>query len=230
MDIIIPLGTGSTCSNIELKYALRGIEKFAPHTGQVFIIGEKPGFLQNVVHIRCHDQPGAQRKESNIFRKIMEAVYDDRVSDDFQFWNDDHFLLQPWHGQYYFYGLMETKLAQKRLTEKYRITVANTIRVADGLWWDIHCPIIYNKTKFADTVGKLKWNMPWGYAIKSCYCNLNGITGTSVSDMKLGKPDTIEQLREKMQHRLFFSTGKQLHPSMLQYLAELYPNKSKYEK
>jgi hypothetical protein len=229
MDIVIPLGAGSLHQNQELRFCLRSIQSFVKHD-KIFIIGEKPEFLTGVTHIRAYDIQGPSAKERNIFRKILEAIYRDDVSEDFMFFNDDHFLLEPWAGEYFYHGTVCDKLAKKRVTEPYRITINNTLRVCPGLWYDVHCPIVYNKKKFLNSVGNLKWQTPWGFAIKSAYCNLNPVYSKEHADLKIGKPAPVADIWKMLENRRFFSSGNNISAQLMEVLHQLYPNKCKYEK
>ena len=74
MQVVIPFRNSPT--NIELKYALRSL---AGH--EVVIIGDKPIGFTNYLHISCGEREGQQYKEANIFRKLIKACRDERVSD-----------------------------------------------------------------------------------------------------------------------------------------------------
>ena len=70
MDIVIPLGTGSRWQNNELRFALRSIEKYLTGYDKIFIIGECPSYLQNIIHIPCPPSPAkrsARRKYQSLF-------------------------------------------------------------------------------------------------------------------------------------------------------------------
>src|SRR5688500_13559340 len=95
-SIVIPLGHGSHWGNTELRYCLRSVEKHLTGYGDVIIIGEKPAWLRNVIHIPFDEGPAPKsfEKERNIFNKIMVACNDDRVTDSFLFMPADHLMLQ----------------------------------------------------------------------------------------------------------------------------------------
>ena len=71
ISVVYPLGTGSKWQNNELRYSLRSLSKISG-IGDVFIVGEKPDWVRNVIHIPCKDVPF--RKEYSIYTKIMAAM------------------------------------------------------------------------------------------------------------------------------------------------------------
>jgi hypothetical protein len=233
-SIVIPLGIGSHWQNQELRYCLRSIEKHLRGYGDIFIIGEKPPWLRHVIHIPFDEgfAPKCHEKERNIFTKIMAACADERVTDDFLFMNDDHYLLREYEAgafPYYYDG----DLAEKMTVTDYKHTVWNTMALfnEEALYFDIHCPIIYNKLRFQYTFLDVNWSR-WGYCIKSVYMNSNScaIRTEEYPDLKISEAYPASKIRELLAGRGWFSIGDRAREGeLLQVLKELYPNKSKYE-
>jgi len=204
----------------ELKYCLRGIEKFVDNP-EVVIIGDKTPF--KVEHIPFKDSD-IQWKERNVFRKML------LMKEDFMFFNDDFFLLKPLDKIYRYTG---TILKQKEfypITNNFRKILQNTF----NLYGDIdnyfrHGPIFIERGKL-ETLTKLDWNLLWGYCTKSIYCHLNNIQGAEYPDLKIRVPLTAEKIQSLIKDRLYFSTGDlAMAPGMIKVLESLYPDKSKFE-
>ncbi len=145
MDIVIALGTGSRWMDNELKYALRSIEAYLEgFDGKVVLVGEKPKWVRNVHHIAFEDVPG--RKNFSIFQKIVTgSEWID--SDDFIFWNDDHFLLKPLHiKDFKFWYDQDCHYYAHKATGLYKKAITNTNNLPgkNNYYTDIHTPIIYN--------------------------------------------------------------------------------------
>lgn len=214
-DIVIPYRI--TNHTKELRYCMRSIETYLTGVGQVFIVGDLPDWIQNVVHIPFADNPDWRYKERNIYEKTQAACNDERVSDPFLFMNDDHYLLGRMAASStpYLYGNCLT-------SGKYNdTTLSNTFGVL-GSWafYDIHFPILYSKERYKRAVGRVDWNKHYGYCIKSLYCCYNEIQGARVDDQKLRLPN------ERPTGTWFSTSDKSFTESIMQ---ELYPNKSKYE-
>lgn len=244
-DILLPLGTGSRQQDFELRYCLRSIEKHLKGVGNIFLVGEKPEWVQNVFHIPAKDNPNNWNRARNIYDKIMAGVnYFDKtwienygfngtkLSDNFLFMNDDHYLLTDYEADefpYYHrgtirgidYGNNRPQTMQMDNTERLFLQSIND--------FDIHCPIIYNKEKFKKSFPE-KWP-EHGYGIKSMYCAVNEIEGEEIEDLKFKEPLMKESIYQALEDRSWFSIGDRCLKSgaMKEVLGELYPNKSKYE-
>lgn len=233
IDVVYVLGKGSLWDNNELKYSLRGVEKHISG-GNIFIVGDKPGWITNVIHIPFPDNHRLN-KERNIFDKICAACTDDRASDDFLFMNDDHFALADFNAldlPYYHREPLDQFVKGKTTT--YKVSAYNTMMALkrkghSSLNYDVHTPIIYNKEKFLQ-LKQYDWNIRNGYIIKSLYCNTHSIPGQLINDCKIQEPLTIEGYRQRVEGRSFFSIGDPaITPTFKRFMDELYPDKSKFE-
>lgn len=241
MDIVIPLGSGSKHNNLELRYALRSIEQYVSFSafegpGNIFIVGDRPEFIHHVIHIQAYDTPESKWKEQNIFLKVMAAIDDPRLSDDFILFNDDHFLLEEFDiEKVFFKGRLDFSLRQRTLHESYANTIRNTLQMyPNSLDYDVHCPMVMNKDLFRAWVAHAEWHVPFGFSIQSLYGNgLAQKMGAQVfhhEDCKIRTPMTPAEIRGTIVDWKFFSIGDEaLNDNMKQVLQELYPNKSDYE-
>jgi hypothetical protein len=239
ISVVIPLGTSSIWGeDEELKHCLRSVEKHLIGVGEVFIVGVLPKWATNVIHIAAKDEVGVQNRSKNIFNKIMLAVADNRVTDDFLFMNDDHFLKHdfvanefPYH--YREHDMIETVNRIKKL-EWWKSLVTNTrdYLIANGKpvkMFDTHCPIVFNRNKFRE-LENVDWSKPNGYGIKSLYANIHLIQGTYYPDRKLSPSDENEHnLLQKLKNVLYFSTPPLIPAAQKKIITQLYPKKSKYE-
>lgn len=229
MDIVIPY-KNSTSNGLELRYTLRGIEKYFPNLEHIFIIGECPTFIHNIIHIPYADSPERQYKQRNIYEKLMTACADKRVSDSFAWMCDDHFLLRPFEPDYNYRATLQEAIPTFTVNQSYGLTLLNTQSILkDGFDYG-HGPIVLDKEKFVRAMEFVNWNEPWGYAIKTLYCCLNGITGHQYPDLKIKSSFTADKILQLINGRPYFSIDDRgLNHSMKSVLQFLYRQKSIYE-
>lgn len=229
MDIIIPY-RNSPSNGLELRYTLRGIEKYFPELGNVFIIGDCPNVLQNVVHIPKTESKEREHKQLNIRNKLLAACEDNRVSDSFAWFSDDHFLLKAYLPDYNYRNELHLAIINFTQHQSYRATLVNTYRhLKDGYEYG-HGPMVFEKDKFKRAANGLNWSTPWGYSIKSLYCTLNRIAGEQYPDLKIKAELTAENIHRLIASRPYFSIDDRgLNDDMKNVLESLYPNKSQFE-
>lgn len=92
MNILYIVGDGSKNGNQELRWSLRALEKHATCPVQPMIVGTAPEWFKGPVieHPDCYN-----RKAKNIFDKILFAIDQDFIGDEFMISADDHFLTKP---------------------------------------------------------------------------------------------------------------------------------------
>lgn len=236
-DLVFPVGKGSLWGDLEIRYALRSMEKHLTDFGNVWIIGYCPDFLKNVNHI---SYPDDQRcKEANIYRKVLRACQQEDISEDFLFCNDDHFLLADFvTSQFPFY--YRTNLASYAMRFKrgnrYRMAIVNAYRALKGKGYslnsfDLHCPILFNKKKYLDVMPRYDWDQKVTFIMKSMYANSIVIEGEKIADCKINAQISSDEIRAIIKGRKFFSMGNgAIGSAMREVLDELYPTPSKYEK
>ena len=235
LDIVIPLGKSKT-DYLDLRFALRSLEKFGKGLGNVYIIGEKPSWIHNVKHFYVPDVKGEQWKERNIYVKTRFACELPKLSENFLFSNDDIVLLQEVDlatYPYYYKGTCYGSMLKNKC--KYRATMNHTRNwlEANGnedLNADGHCPILFNKKEFIDTFTDEMWDKPFGYGMKTIYCGKNSKEMEFMADCKFHARLTKEDVRlyTNGRHVMSFSDGS-LRTGVKEYLGELLPTPSKFE-
>lgn len=227
IDVVYTLGKGSHYKDFELRYSLRSVEKYLSGYAKVWIIGECPEWLQNVNHIPFPDED--RPPDYNITKKISRAIEEPELTEDFIFFNDDHFLLHPFEAKAfpYFYDKQLDIYLKERGTDTYGRRAKNTLEHlrANNLpikHFDIHYPIIYNKSLFLKhVVTAVDWNRN-SYIIKSMYANSLNIEGEQAKDNKDGK---VLPVNAKV-----FSTTPRFRYNIQRFLMESFNNMSKYER
>lgn len=235
IDIIYPLRhAGSHWDNNELKYSLRSVEKHLTGVRNIWVIGERPKWINpaNLNH-RFHVDESIFPAR-NIYLKIKSMCQHPEISENFLFMNDDHFFTHDFVASeipYYYTG----DLREIKNNTTYQETINNTIRTLENrnrltLNFDTHTPIIYNKEKFLKTTSEYFWTKDHAYCIKSIYCNTLKIEGVNIEDGKFRNPKGDEQLDHWLsKHKIFSIEDTAINRDLEKRFETLYPTKSKYE-
>lgn len=233
IDIIIPLAK-SKIDYLDLRYCLRGIEQYVPHRN-IYIIGEKPSWIKNVIHIKHEDHPNEKFKERNIYNKILKAFSIEGISDDIIFANDDHLIINEIPTPYpnYYKGTLAEAVLKN--SGSYKSTMLRTLNFLwdngkNSLNFDTHTPIVYNRDKFKAAFNNAKFDEAFGYGIKSIYANMNDIEGEFMEDCKLRGKLTLEEIETiAMDKHILSCTDAPMKYGLGEYLKDKFKNKSKYE-
>lgn len=236
-DIVIPLGDGSIWQNNELRYCLRSIERFLTGVGNVYVVGDRPDFLSDAVaHILATDN--GRSREENIVKKILIACEIQQLSKEFLLFNDDFFMMKKTYAAaipHYYHSTLEHFHSTKK-EGRYKNALANTIadlkqRGHDTRYYDIHVPVLYNKTAFRQIMHSYNWDKQDGYVIKSLYCNTAGVQGVDLPDLKVAHSiERLQDLADLIGDRFMFSVyNGGLNWLMMEFLQRAFPDRSIYE-
>jgi len=234
IDIVIPYKQSQWADN-ELRFALRSVEKHLKNYRKIYVIGHRPAWMNlgTVVHIPFEDKYSHER---NILEKILHVCKYAQLSDDFLLMNDDHYLASIYNATrfpYYFYRSLEQKLSSSR--GAYADSVRNTLfalkaRRLPHAFYDVHTPILYNKSLFPEVMEMYNWEGKRnGFIIKSLYCNTLRLKGMILPDCKINKPMSCFEIEKWLEDRHMFSTPDKITPEVATFLNYLFPDKSKYE-
>ena len=97
MDILYLVGPPelSKHGNMELRWSLRSVAKYARNVGRVIVCGYPPDWLSDaVVRHEAHDRPG-EYKFRCVWRKLFAAIDSGLLKGEFLMSCDDHFYTAP---------------------------------------------------------------------------------------------------------------------------------------
>jgi len=241
LDILIPVGPGSLFENLELRMALRSIERHAKNYRRVVIVGIDPGFLapsEKLLFVPREEAPG--NHESRIAAKLHWALTSGHTSRYVVMWNDDYVMTNDFDLRelpFYHKGDLPT-LDRRKSIDRYRRALHVTAKHLSAagrrtLNYDVHVPMLLNRECF-------DWLAPWwkrseetscGMVVKSVYANhVLSTTGTKIDDCKLKGYDPALH-ESKLSGRWMFSYGDHaLQSGLVKWLKNRYPQPSKFEK
>lgn len=253
IDVVIPLGKGSTWKNNELRYCLRSIHQHLKGYRNIYIIGVAPDYILAKCNFTAQENiqqdhylipifmpDGAPNNPAkNIYQKLLFASFLNEVSENFLMFNDDYFLIQDTDAatipHYYKPQNLQECIKKMQPGNTFRTAVENTVKALQEKghelkYFDIHVPMLYNKQQFAQVMQQYNWAVPYGYTAKSLYCNSLGIAGQELADCKIDHSLTTAEIEQWISGRFVFSVGDAgLFGDMKQWLQQRFPHPSPYE-
>lgn len=194
IDLVYILGSGSVWNNNELRISLRSVEKNLNGVGNIYIIGEDPGFLSDkVIHIYHRDELGPRNADGNMTLKILRACAEPGLSDDFLFMNDDFIINRPitaseipWMHK----GDMKDRPPDYWVTQLYRYRLRRTfdalaMRGLPTMQYDYHAPMLMNKHKFIEVMQAFDYQDDIGLTFRSLYGNALALPADLVGGRKV---------------------------------------------
>jgi hypothetical protein len=180
-DVVYVLGKGSAWNNNELRFSIRSLVKNLEGIRRIYIVGEKPKWIKNVIHIPCPDHfSNGQNNDGNIIKKVLRACQVQGLSKDFLFINDDHFILKPINIldiPPYQKGDLKTFPQEYFEANYWRGRLWRTMNILKKkgyptFHYDCHTPILFNKKKFPEVISLFDYEKNTGYTMKSLYGNV----------------------------------------------------------
>jgi len=222
VSVVYTLCNQSHYNNAELRFSLRSIDKYLSNIANVVIVGHNPPGFKNFDHIPARDSESIP--DINIFNKLVLACQSDKVTDDFLFMNDDHFLFDYFDASEFpnFYcNSLKHYLERTKIRGGYFGRVQNVARkYPDGKFFDVHTPIMYNKEKFLAL--RDHFDFEKGMVIKSLYGNeWNVDNPIEITDCKCIEPP--------LRSVKIMSTFPRVKASVFRYIEDKLPFTCKYE-
>jgi hypothetical protein len=224
--------------HVELRYSIRSMYKYLQKFDKIFIVGEKPSWIKNVIYIPADDDHKFNAAR-NIYEKIRKACDHPDISTHFWYSADDSFLLKPLSNRGYPYfrsgSLQELIQGLSSKTSYYKVYVENTFaallnRGLPTVNFDIHIPIIYHKEIYGCVMEQYDWDINKSYTSKTLYANTLRIPGRLLKDCKLHTSKTKPAIYRHIKDSRFFSTHcHAVNEYMKQVWEELYPEPSPVE-
>lgn len=234
IDIVIPYTRSADSDEIELKLCLSSIDRHMFNHGFVYIIGDKPGFDGDYLHVEEKDR--GRGKQDNIRIKIEAACGRLDITDPFLFMNNDYFLLKPMDAEGVKAAYNKTifqAYQDKRKIGSYKNALKNTVDLLgeDKNHYDIHYPIQYHKEHFINAMRYANWH-DWtkrdGFVIKTLYCKAPVPGPCRWGDFQMDDPKlkdhllTTEEIHEVVKDWPMFSTDENsFNQAVIDYLESI---------
>lgn len=216
MDVLYYIGTGSMHNNEELRYSLRALEKHCQDVDNVWVVGNKPPFLNNnVKYVWVED---GEHWYHNSIKKIVAAI-EAGISDNFLLMNDDFFMLEDFSAKDY--PAYHRGNIKEEYDTEWHTVLSNTKKLLekDGVsfrHYGVHCPMVINGKNFISLDKYFGEKIDFRCVYGNYFCK-----GRKVSDCK---SDEIRTSETKC------CSTKPWAPKAIKQLREMFPDISKWEK
>ncbi len=222
MDILYYIGKGSHHNNQELRYSLRALEKHCKDIGDVWIVGNRPHFLNNNIKYLWEEDNGQWWQ--NAYRKTMSAI-NAGISENFLLMNDDFFMFRDFYAAKY--PRYHKGEIMDKAGNKYQEAIVNTKHVLQSLskptlHYGVHCPMRINAKKYKQLARFYEGEYAGLPLSARCLYGNLFCKGTKVSDCK------GENWRENITK--CFSSKDWVSNDIWHKLEDLYAVPSKWEK
>lgn len=241
MDVVYKLGHGSKSDDKELRYSLRSLSNFED-LDKVFVVGFKPRWLQNVIHIPAVDAHPAN-KDCNLINKLILACYHPEISEDFVNMSDDQIflkevskeeLMQP----YYDNSLLNC--GENGRLSRWKKRLHNTIDALKNNnlpcnCYETHIPTVLNKILFPTTMEKFNYFDVPGMCGNTLFLNsIKYQIGREIDKniaVKIEEAQTnIESIEKLCEGRIHLNYSEvATNDQLFEFLQKKFPVQSKYE-
>ena len=238
IDILIPLRSdGSRNGNLELKLALRSIERNLTGFRKIWIASkERPAGFERIGHIAAPDD--RPRKQMNIHRAILAALRNPEVADEIIFWADDNVLLAPLHASELPVAVRDDALTGFSNAPDARIWHRSLRQTGDALLakglpavnYEAHTPVRFNRRNYLALAGEFDFDSGVGLCYISLYLNRYGAPGPVPMRTIKATAETDRFNPESLEGKLFAGfndTG--LENGAGETLLKRFPERSRYE-
>lgn len=241
-DIVYKLGTGSKFNDDELRYSLRSLSNLK-ELGNVYIVGHKPKWIQNVIHIEASDGH-ITNKDANLINKILIACYNENLSQEFMHFSDDQVLIKPLSVEYFKQPIINNKylndvsIPGKKLN-RWQTRLKRTFNKLKEFnlpynCFEAHCPYLLDKTKYPSTLLRYDYGFDVGYTGNTLYFNTLKIKGKQLESNDLLRLEkqylTINEIKQlALNKNMLNYTDSAINNILFDYLRDLFPVKSMYE-
>lgn len=224
-DIIIPLKQDPSSQYLQLKLALRSIQRYAHNLGDIYVCTPAGvPWLRNANSVQCADD-STKCKDFNILNKLKTAAQ--HCNDSIIFWSDDQLLTAQ-------LDLNEAPVVRNRRSlqylkqgklTKWRKALISTMQMFPSLEYNYqsHVPQPYNKQLL------LQLQAPEVFTVNTLYYGTHNIKSTvNQGDVKV----TLQKGSAKLPQELKLYLGHDeasWKAGVKQILFQMFPQKSRYQ-
>jgi len=203
VDLVYKIGKRDNDTNFELRHSIRSAVENFVDLGKIYIVGHKPDWAINVIHIPIGD-PYKNNKDANLINKLLRACQEESLSQEFLNMSDDYFFLEKIGKDYFDTSIYDNEIISKITPEskysKWDRRLLSTLQILkekgyEQNIYDLHMPVLIDKTKYKEVMLNYDYGWDNGYCGNTLYFNTIKKKGREVVKNK-SKEQLIENKRQ----------------------------------
>ncbi len=219
IDVVIPYRLEN--DGQELRYAIRSIQRFFTPLGRIWVVGDRPSWLQpdgdRLIHLNIG--PICRIADVDIWHKLMAACLHPRpqLTERFVFWSDDQIALRPigWQqlGPYHYGDLAQlhpwpSDGPYAGWWQRMRHTMEFLQRAGKTtLHGDTHCPLPMERDGVVRLLQSVPWKQAPGLCVGTLWLNWTGLAAQArpmdARKTDITQPLGVQELRQQLAGRWF---------------------------
>jgi hypothetical protein len=216
IDLVVPLGTGSRHSDLELRYLLRSALANLRGLRTIHLIGpRRPAWLADHPQIRWHDWRQTTPKNHDIVAKFLHAATLPEVTATFVASCDDWLFLRPVDMAAQAACVAPTGvLSDNQQGTSWQRACAGTRQVLLAAsrpvrFYDAHVPTVMTQSGWLAVAQSIAWRSVPGHAVWSLYHNTAGVHGPARDHRAYGgwhsgqAPKSVADVEQTLAGKLF---------------------------
>lgn len=185
-----------------LKQIIRAVENECEGYNEIYIVGEKPDWIQGVIHIDFSDMTDKKHYLRHQFRKLKAVCLNRNLTENF-YWIDANDKIAKFDARKALrVSIDESSNFFQRPKGTDKIAYEHTSKIMKRRGFNYgnffnDFPISLNKSKLTNTFDEVDFETLYGYCIKTLYCNFNRLKPTheymsSLDLTNYNRPSTYE--------------------------------------
>lgn len=241
IDVVYKLGYNCEWGDFEeLRYSLRSLEKNFKDLGKVYVVGYRPRWLHNIIHIHALD-PYKTNKDGNLVNKLILASVHKEITPQFINISDDQYFLSPTTVEEMKYPIIDNSHIQfipNAPLNRWQQRLKRTISVLKERGfthdcYEAHTPYLIDSSNYMSTLMQYDYGVDLGYCGNTLYFNTLKKPGRVITKRDLARITSsfdYDILQSKLIGVKFLNhTNKGLNDSLKKILKEKFPEPSKFE-
>lgn len=182
-DIVITYDKNHNSEN-RLKLVIRAIETHCVGYNEIFIVGDKPDWLQGVIHIDFSSETDKKLLLRHKYRKLKAVCTRKDLTDNFYWVDSDDSIPEFDARKGLRVSIGEDSIFYKKPKGTDKISFEHTKKLMDRRGFKFNnyfnsFPMSLNKKNVLNIFDDVDFETFYGYCIKTLYCNFNRMKPTN---------------------------------------------------